>query len=68
MAFDVFFKRDLDRLPLGIGDGILEAGWSHASAPGTVIGGYYREEAVDNVAEATIFLLRPRRWGGWLNL
>jgi SAM-dependent methyltransferase len=62
LALDVFYPR-FDRLPLGIGEEILEAEWSPASAPDTVIRRYYRKEAVDKINQSysLTFIFRTYR-------
>jgi SAM-dependent methyltransferase len=51
LAFDVFYPR-FERLPLGIGEEILEAEWSPSSAPDTLIRRYYRKESFDKINQS----------------
>jgi SAM-dependent methyltransferase len=64
LAFDVFYPK-FERLPLRIGEEILEAEWSPASAPDTVIRRFYRKEAVDKINQSfsLMFLFRTYREG-----
>lgn len=48
LAFDVFCPK-FDRIPLGVGKERLEAEWSPASAPDTVVRRYFRKEADDKI-------------------
>jgi SAM-dependent methyltransferase len=62
LAFDVFYPR-FERLPLGIGEEILEAEWWPTSTPDTVIRRYYRKEAVDKINQSysLTFIFRTYR-------
>jgi SAM-dependent methyltransferase len=62
LAFDVFYPK-FERIPLGIGEEILEAEWSPASAPGTVIRRYYRKDAYDKINQtySLTFIFRTYR-------
>jgi SAM-dependent methyltransferase len=62
LAFDVFYPK-FERLPLRMGEEILEAEWSPLSAPDTVIRRYYRKDSVDkiNQAFALTFIFRTYR-------
>jgi SAM-dependent methyltransferase len=62
LAFDVFYPR-FERLPLGIGEEILEAEWSPVSAPDTVIRRYYRKESFDKINQSfsLTFIFRTYR-------
>ncbi len=48
LAFDVFYPK-FERLPLGIGEEMLEAEWAPASEPGTMIRRWYRKDSLDKV-------------------
>jgi SAM-dependent methyltransferase len=62
LAFDVFYPK-FERLPLGIGEEILEAEWSPLAAPDTVIRRYYRKDSVDKINQsfALTFIFRTYR-------
>jgi SAM-dependent methyltransferase len=62
LAFDVFYPK-FDRLPLGIGEEILEAEWSPASAPDTVVRRFYRKDVVNKVNQSfsLTFIFRTYR-------
>lgn len=62
LAFDVFYPK-FDRLPLGIGEEILEAEWTPVSEPGTMIRRWYRKDALDKVNQilTLTFIFRTYR-------
>jgi SAM-dependent methyltransferase len=64
LAFDVFYPR-FERLPLGVGDEVLEAEWSPASAPDTVIRRFYRKDSYDKINQSfsLTFFFRTYRGG-----
>lgn len=64
LAFDVFYPR-FERLPLGMGEEILEAEWSPASAPGTVIRRHFRKDSFDKINQSfsLTFFFRTYREG-----
>jgi SAM-dependent methyltransferase len=64
LAFDVFYPK-FDRLPLGIGEEILEAEWSPPAASDTVIRRYFRKDAVDKINQSfsLTFIFRTYRGG-----
>jgi SAM-dependent methyltransferase len=64
LAFDVFYPK-FEVLMLGIGEEKLEAEWSPASDPKTVIRRYYRKEAVDKINQLSTltFIFRSYRNG-----
>lgn len=63
LAFDVFYPK-FERLPLGIGEEALEAEWSPASAPDTVIRRYYRKDAADKIRQSFRFTFFFRTYRG----
>lgn len=64
LAFDVYYPR-FEVLRLGIGEERLEAEWSPASDPATVIRRYYRKESVDKINQSITltFIFRSHRNG-----
>ena len=64
LAFDVFYPR-FEVLHVGIGEERLEAEWSPASDPETVIRRYFRKESVDKIAQnySLTFIFRTYRNG-----
>jgi len=64
LAFDVFYPR-FEVLHVGIGEERLEAEWSPASDPETVIRRYFRKESVDKIAQNYMltFIFRTYRNG-----
>jgi len=64
LAFDVFYPR-FERLPIGIGEEILEAEWSPLHAPDTVIRRYYRKDSYDKINQSfsLTFFFRTYRGG-----
>jgi hypothetical protein len=59
LAFDVFYPK-FERLPLRIGEEILEAEWSPPSTPDTVIRRFYRKDSVDKINQnfSLMFIFR----------
>lgn len=63
LAFDVFYPK-FERLALGIGEQVLEAEWSPACAPDTVIRRYYRKDAADKIHQSFRFTFFFRTYRG----
>ena len=62
LAFDVFYPK-FDRLPLGMGEEILEAEWALASEAGTMIRRWYRKDSLDKINQIVTltFIFRTYR-------